>query len=1093
MNKSRMARLVVSALLLIVGPVVFGQGLFDREVVAGDTYQEDFQVLCFVGGGPTSRTNASASANASIGEVRIRVQVRPAFFDVIPEPGRISVGSLFRLTADVPVNTPPGPYEITILGIGASAAACPSTSETFTLFVRRPVQLSVIGSTQFVFPGSTNMIRLQIDRLRKRDGTRFAGPVKLETVGLPDVFGMSFVPQNATGSFSNFIVQVPKTTFECLPPQGCRIEINGMAEVPVEPTNVQLVVLGGVSLIPDRTSATVDPGREAVFRLQVDRLNYFGPVNLAVTATEKPPGGKFTTRIEPATLTSEAAFTLGITIDPSTPGQYAFQVKPANTGQTEFPVTLMVQTTAMPTITLTPTSRTITIPNEAAYDIDVTGPIKLTGAEVDKPGVMATVDAEARKLNAVTNASTPPGTYLLSALGTVSGENNNGQMIKSKAVNLIVERPLNGSIAITVKDEIVKLNPGLRTFVPINVLPKNGYAGSVELLVPENLTKEITTSFQDDDDTAILNGTETVPVTKLLIFETPFDAKPTGEMTVKVDSAPVPLAVRDIPVIRYMVTQPQLQFGVWQPDVNFPVDVRGPFFLRASVARNGCQSQLRYSYESVPANLFTIDLGTFQEIGTNVFPSPVMGETPYTLTVRVMADNCLGASFRIFGTVFPAIMIPPLVTATLAPAGQTIQRGQSAAYTLTLNRGNTQGPIAVNVTGLPAGVTASVVPNPIPGSMAQVTLNTSSSTPTGTFTFTVNATASGAPFATATAGLTVVASGSASPPTISFFTPTNGTAGTPVQITGTNFVGVQNVLFNGTGTPFATITPTQINTTVPGFATTGPITVITAGGMATSSTPFIVGTSSQAPQITGFSPTGGVAGTNVRIMGVNLGGVIAVSMGTPAFGFNPIPFTPFDATRVDVLIPPGAVSGFFRVMTLSGMATSAEAFNVTTPNLPEIGGFSPISGAAGTRVQIIGSNLAGATQVTFAGVNASFEPPQQNSIFATVPPGAMTGQIRVTTPGGTATSFSSFAVTTGGPVITDFQPQSGKVGFSVTIAGANLSGTSQVTFNGTPAPIGIVTPNFVQVFVPTGATTGPIRLVTPTGETTSSTPFTVTP
>ncbi len=76
MNNSRVARLVAGALLLLAGPVVFGQ-LADREVVAGGIYQENLQVLCILGGGSTSKTNAS------IGEVFFQVQVLPPAFRII--------------------------------------------------------------------------------------------------------------------------------------------------------------------------------------------------------------------------------------------------------------------------------------------------------------------------------------------------------------------------------------------------------------------------------------------------------------------------------------------------------------------------------------------------------------------------------------------------------------------------------------------------------------------------------------------------------------------------------------------------------------------------------------------------------------------------------------------------------------------------------------------------------------------------------------------------------------------------------------------------------------------------------------------------
>ena len=66
----------------------------------------------------------------------------------------------------------------------------------------------------------------------------------------------------------------------------------------------------------------------------------------------------------------------------------------------------------------------------------------------------------------------------------------------------------------------------------------------------------------------------------------------------------------------------------------------------------------------------------------------------------------------------------------------------------------------------------------------------------------------------------------------------------------------------------------------------------------------------------------------------------------------------------------------------------------------------------------------------------------------TVPGNATTGPIAVTTPGGTATSATSFTVA---PRITSFTPTNGVIGTSVTINGANFTGASTVTFNGTAA------------------------------------------
>ena len=61
---------------------------------------------------------------------------------------------------------------------------------------------------------------------------------------------------------------------------------------------------------------------------------------------------------------------------------------------------------------------------------------------------------------------------------------------------------------------------------------------------------------------------------------------------------------------------------------------------------------------------------------------------------------------------------------------------------------------------------------------------------------------------------------------ISGFTPSSGTVGTPVVVSGTGFNNIANVAFNGVlSSGFTVNNPTQISVNVPPGATTGPITV----------------------------------------------------------------------------------------------------------------------------------------------------------------------------------------------------------------------------------------------------------------------------
>lgn len=69
------------------------------------------------------------------------------------------------------------------------------------------------------------------------------------------------------------------------------------------------------------------------------------------------------------------------------------------------------------------------------------------------------------------------------------------------------------------------------------------------------------------------------------------------------------------------------------------------------------------------------------------------------------------------------------------------------------------------------------------------------------------------------------------------------------------------------------------------------------------------------------------------------------------------------------------------------------------------------SGTVGAAVKILGTDLTGATSVTFNGTAATFTVVSASEITTTVPTGATTGLVEVTTPGGTLKSNKNFTVT----------------------------------------------------------------------------------
>ena len=126
------------------------------------------------------------------------------------------------------------------------------------------------------------------------------------------------------------------------------------------------------------------------------------------------------------------------------------------------------------------------------------------------------------------------------------------------------------------------------------------------------------------------------------------------------------------------------------------------------------------------------------------------------------------------------------------------------------------------------------------------------------------------------------------------------------------------------------------------------------------------------------------------------------------------------------------------------------------PAAPTLASFNPASGPVSTPVTLTGTNFTGATSVKFNGTAATFSVDSATQISTSVPSGATTGTISVTTPGGTATSASSFTVgtVTQPPTITSFtaSPAAILAGDSSTLSwavsnatGLSISGIGAVT------------------------------------------------
>jgi gliding motility-associated-like protein len=411
--------------------------------------------------------------------------------------------------------------------------------------------------------------------------------------------------------------------------------------------------------------------------------------------------------------------------------------------------------------------------------------------------------------------------------------------------------------------------------------------------------------------------------------------------------------------------------------------------------------------------------------------------------------DATNASVFINNPVYP----PPTVT-SLTPTSA------GAGATVTLTGTNLTGATAVSFGGIAAASFTVVSATSITAvvSVSTVSGDVSVTTPGGVVTKT---------------GFVFVPA-----PSVTSFTPTSAGAGATVTITGINLTGATAVSFGGiAATSFTVVSATSITAVVSVSTVSGDVSVTTPGGIA-NKTGFVF---VPAPTITSFTPTSAGAGSIVTLTGTNFTGATAVSFG----GIAATSFTVVSATSITAVVAASAASGAVSVTTSGGIANKTGFIFVPAPTITS---FTPTSAGAGATVTITGTNLTGATAVSFGVIAAtSFTVVSATSITAVVAASAVSGDVSVTTSGGVATKTGFVFIPA--PTITSFTPTSAGVRATVTITGTNLSGASVVSFGGVAAAsFNGASATTINATVATGAT-GNV-LVTTSGGTATKTGFT---
>lgn len=312
------------------------------------------------------------------------------------------------------------------------------------------------------------------------------------------------------------------------------------------------------------------------------------------------------------------------------------------------------------------------------------------------------------------------------------------------------------------------------------------------------------------------------------------------------------------------------------------------------------------------------------------------------------------------------------------------------------------------------------------------------------------------------------------------------TGGTDVVITGIGFLGATSVTFDGAaGAAFSVVSDTEILVTSPaGTAGLADVRVLSAD-TASAPLPFTYTVPGQ-PTISGLTPSSGLVtgGEEVVITGSEFTGTTAVTFDGADVAFTVDSDTQITATTL--AHPAGVVDVVVEHPVADSPAASYEFLALP----PTVSGLAPDEGpvGGGTEVVIAGTDLLGASGVTFDGVSAAFTVDSSTRITAIAPPHAVGPvDVIVTHPrGDTAPADFTYVAATS---ITGVSPASGPEagGTSVVISGTSLTGATAVLVDGLPTTSFTVDSDAqITAIVPAGSGLVDVSVVAPLGTATAT-------
>ncbi|MEN9570190.1 MAG: hypothetical protein RL172_1421 [Bacteroidota bacterium] len=248
-------------------------------------------------------------------------------------------------------------------------------------------------------------------------------------------------------------------------------------------------------------------------------------------------------------------------------------------------------------------------------------------------------------------------------------------------------------------------------------------------------------------------------------------------------------------------------------------------------------------------------------------------------------------------------------------------------------------------------------------------------------------------------------------PKIAAIQPSSAIPGTEVFIKGTGLQNVNDVKFGTVSASSITVmADTMVKAIVPDAeAAMGElyVQVYYPEGKGYNASKFTILPKPRVPDATSLLPEIAYPGDLVTIKGINMDVVTEVKFGSVAASS----FTKTE-TKIEVNVPATAAGGL-QLITL-GAASGSDTISFTVNLAPVITSFSPTRAKEGEEITVSGVRFTGATAVKLGAASSSYTVVNDNTLKFTVPAGAATAKITVTTPNGSGTSGDNLAIDVAG-------------------------------------------------------------------------------